>query len=306
MTSSAGGVTADEEACSSGLEECAQIPDHTQLLQMHYRYSGGGAGVPNQSSHSTNRVAWVHIPKCGSSFGTTVAHFANSSLPATAVYGSTDRNLTHDEELKFDFSGSFIGEWPEEQYFQGGLLWGGHEGKFGGHHRVTQEDFQQWRGRFVALFREPAARMQSAFLYIQELGWWGSQEVGKFCESYKGEQTRMIAGQADGWEAKSASDPPNTALALERLKGFMFVGLTEEYDLSVCLFHAMFGGQSLRAEFNNLRPTSSDTHQEANPFEGCDDEADRLLHSEVNKTFWSRVEEYTVTRESCQALIDSL
>jgi len=303
MTSSDGGVINDEEACSSGLEECTQIPGHTQLLQMHYRYS---AGVPNQSSHSTNRVAWVHIPKCGSSFGTTVVHFANSSLPATAVYGPEDRNLTRDEALYFDFSGTFIEDWPEEQYFQGGLLWGGHQGKFGGHHGVMQEDFQQWRGRFVALFREPAARMQSAFLYMKELGW-NDMQVGRFCAENKYEQTLMLTGQADGWQgSRIARDSPNTTLALERLKGFMFVGITEEYDLSICLFHAMFGGQPLRAEFENVRPTLSDIHQEANPFEGCDDEADRLLHREVNKTFWSRVAEYNVTRESCQAVIDSL
>ena len=27
------------------------------------------------------RIAWVHIPKCGTSFGTTLVHLANASLP---------------------------------------------------------------------------------------------------------------------------------------------------------------------------------------------------------------------------------
>jgi hypothetical protein len=30
-----------------------------------------------------HRVAWLHIPKCGTSFGTTLVHYANASLPAS-------------------------------------------------------------------------------------------------------------------------------------------------------------------------------------------------------------------------------
>merc|ERR1712151_684040 len=38
-------------------------------------------------------------------------------------------------------------------------------------------------------------------------------------------------------------------------KGFAFVGITEEWELSVCLFHAMFGGQCRDREFTNTRPS---------------------------------------------------
>ena len=38
---------------------------------------------------------------------------------------------------------------------------------------------------------------------------------------------------------------------------FAFVGLTEEWDLSVCLFHRMFGGECHVREFLDVRPGST-------------------------------------------------
>lgn len=50
---------------------------------------------------------------------------------------------------------------------------------------------------------------------------------------------------------------PQMQLAKTRLEeGFAFVGLTEEYPLSICLFSRMFGTPCLKELFNNSRPTS--------------------------------------------------
>jgi hypothetical protein len=38
------------------------------------------------------------------------------------------------------------------------------------------------------------------------------------------------------------------ALAIERLDGFSFVGLEEEWPLSVCLFHVINGGECFGVE----------------------------------------------------------
>ena len=46
------------------------------------------------------------------------------------------------------------------------------------------------------------------------------------------------------------------SLARTRVRQMAFVGMTEAWDLSVCLFHAMFGGECLAVEFNNSRPSS--------------------------------------------------
>lgn len=39
-------------------------------------------------------------------------------------------------------------------------------------------------------------------------------------------------------------------------KAFAFVGLTEFWNLSICLFHAEFGGEVSPASFQNVRPSS--------------------------------------------------
>ena len=48
-----------------------------------------------------------------------------------------------------------------------------------------------------------------------------------------------------------------TALAIERVKDVAFVGLTEEWNDSICLFHAMFGGRMNPHSFQNVRSTNS-------------------------------------------------
>ena len=58
----------------------------------------------------------------------------------------------------------------------------------------------------------------------------------------------MLAGQAYGLSCLwvkygcNSSITPDVNTAISRLAGFAFVGLTELYDLSICLFHAMHGG----------------------------------------------------------------
>ena len=60
-----------------------------------------------------------------------------------------------------------------------------------------------------------------------------------------------------------AYDERNPNITLEHLKNavraieyeFAFVGITERYDSSVCLFHAMYGGEPRAAEFLNTHPT---------------------------------------------------
>merc|ERR1740130_1700859 len=79
-------------------------------------------------------------------------------------------------------------------------------------------------------------------------------------------------------------------LALWRLSdGFAFVGLTEEWALSVCLFHAMFGGDCHEREFLNVRPGVKHADHEnydASVLEGWVDPYDGALYAHTAKTFW--------------------
>ena len=44
-------------------------------------------------------------------------------------------------------------------------------------------------------------------------------------------------------------------LAIQRVHQAAFVGDTDEWDSSICLFHSMFGGEMNPHSFQNVRPT---------------------------------------------------
>jgi len=57
------------------------------------------------------RIAWLHVMKCGSSFGTTLAHFANTSLPETAHIPSGENMSDPEDTIKEGLQGepNFLG-----------------------------------------------------------------------------------------------------------------------------------------------------------------------------------------------------
>ncbi|CAK8992389.1 unnamed protein product [Durusdinium trenchii] len=82
--------------------------------------------------------------------------------------------------------------------------------------------------------------------------------------------------------------PRDHALGLRAVKrlreGFAFVGLTEEWDLSICLFHTMFGGPCHSSEFHNARKShhlkNADGSYDTSVLQGYQDEIDGLVYAE--------------------------
>lgn len=156
------------------------------------------------------------------------------------------------------------------------------------------------------------------------------QENGEKWLYWPGYNVRACAGMpGEGMtrEALRTTKPrPDIALALERLsRGFMFVGLTEEFDLSVCLFHAMFGGECLPVEFENMRPGNYQANyrrSRARPghaswrarrrereytrakaaLQNYSDPIDGRLHRAASSIFWDIVKKYNVGRSFCRKL----
>ena len=121
----------------------------------------------------------------------------------------------------------------------------------------------------------------------------------------------MLAGQVFGlsclWPGKykCSKFKPNTQLALSRLNGFAFIGLTEEWSLSICLLHVMYGGECLAVEFMNTRPSSG---ARASPtigssWGGATDTADLAVYAEASARFWKKVNELGVSRRYCRAKV---
>jgi len=95
----------------------------------------------------------------------------------------------------------------------------------------------------------------------------------------------------------------DVANAVAKVSNFAFVGLTEEFDLSVCLFHAMFGGAPDRASFAKIRAAKHRgkifalkdvNHRTILP--------DLAVYDQANRTFWERIDQYGITRTECNEM----
>merc|ERR1712194_699803 len=84
-------------------------------------------------------------------------------------------------------------------------------------------------------------------------------------------------------------------------EGFAFVGITEHWDLSVCLFRAMFGGQCVSSDFLNTRVgyNSSSSDYDTSELYGWFDIWDGPVYSEALRMFESSRNAYGVDSQWC-------
>ena len=133
----------------------------------------------------------------------------------------------------------------------------------------------------------------------------------KYAMQIKGSAVAMLAGQRFGLvcvRKDFGCKPilPKTELAVSRVKEFAFIGLTDEWNLSICLFHAMFGGECYAHEFLNTHPTKACTScgdDLSKPLGGIVDEADQELFRHAAARFWSDVRRHNVSAERCAAVV---
>lgn len=245
----------------------------------------GGRRAPPPGSR---KLAWFHPPATGTSFGTTLFHYANASLP-----------IQDDARLLLGWA-HFFRKYKPDKWFRDGLWYDECD-----HAPVTDDVYEQFKGHFVGLFRSPQTRIISHFHRVE-------MNMTAFLKRTNGSVALQLAGQAAGedflnapgrpycigkWEAQYGPPPrPHLDVAVRRLReGFKFVGLTEEFDLSVCLFHAIFGGECLEAEFDNMRPSG---RPPASTFKELDhlQHIDQVLYDIAVERFWADVKacEHTV------------
>ena len=104
---------------------------------------------------------------------------------------------------------------------------------------------------------------------------------------------------------------PDVALARSRLDGFAFVGLTEEWPTSACLFALKFGIQCDALALANSRPTAYTHALNRTPpsvyrndpalYEIFADPADMALYGFAKRRFEEDVRAHGVSRERCDS-----
>ena len=215
-----------------------------------------------------------------------------------------------EEVCKFVAAVSFYRRW--QSYFTAGQFWDHGVGNIGAQEGLTQVDYNRWSGAFFGLFREPSARLFSAWSFFRGASFVNSTS---YARQAKAGMTLQLQGGEHGLHCTMPGNfglchppRPDLTLALSRLRGFAFVGLTDAYPLSVCLFHLKFGTPCLPVEFLNSRPTNvsktlSDKFTkglaQGVPFGGCIDQTDEALYLHVRERFMKEVANTNATPARC-------
>ena len=80
-----------------------------------------------------------------------------------------------------------------------------------------------------------------------------------------------------------------------------FVGLLEEWEKTICLFHASFGGPLFAAELMNVRPTNGGRASKYNESELGDvlDAADQAVYAAAKRRFERDVRDHRADISQC-------
>lgn len=167
------------------------------------------------------------------------------------------------------------------------------------------------KGHGIIMLRQPEQRLISAYYYHQHswpLWYYGrfATDLLEFAQVVSGCAVRMLT--REGWAPVPCGGPEPASgaeviLARQRLReGFVFVGITDEWDMSVCLLHAVFGGACLASDFadNNAGTNSSQELYDTSELMGFTDAADGALYKEALAIFAEQQQHYGVSYGACQ------
>jgi len=263
-------------------------------------------------------LAWFHVPKTGTSICNTLWH-----TPAVCPGFLADNYISSSGPISGKPTEGWNPSWGvREVVCPGGLsltyklLEGGNKAHvgIGG---LTGKYYNQNRGHFVTMLRQPEQRLISMYYYFGALGFYGvdnetsrawvydteSPSLREYAEWNGGCTVRQLTMDVPfPYATVPLPTSEDVSVAINVLQeGFAFVGITEQWDLSVCLFRAMFGGQCHSSDFLNTRPgdNSSGSDYDTSELNGWVDIWDGPVYSEALLMFESTRNIYGVDSQWC-------
>lgn len=285
--------------------------DHARRLR---KAVSKGRSLPKQRF-----LIWLHIPKTGTSFVNTLIRWGCG--PNTTDGGGSGNATAADvfvipfKEIPSDMShlsvaGTLTWDWLFRA--KAGRKWLRRHCM----HRLVDEDTYDYAlnmhaglkarhvEQAVAMFRLPKQRLYSSYLHINY----------HYCENrtsrlslkqfldkprFLSQHAKVLLGR--DYRDKQPVDSDAAARLVPLITSRLaFVGLTEQFELSVRLFHSLFGGVPHRLQFENVRPSilryqsaarrSHSFRYDEREFEdGWDDVPDRIVHDAARRRFWRDV-----------------
>mmetsp|Transcript_18462 Transcript_18462/g.34595 ORF Transcript_18462/g.34595 Transcript_18462/m.34595 type:complete len:325 (-) Transcript_18462:17-991(-) len=291
---------------------------HLQLLQRQMVLEAPDLQW-KQRLHTAEPLNWIHFPKCGSSLLNTIIH-----MPG---FCPVLDNVTMSAEIQgVCFLNAWLPQGCQQQCNTDYFLCARP------HHPVG--NYSKQRGHLVGMFRDPDQRILSG--YHDELPFAApttnadytktivegicdpealaramslpKRPIQEFAESWKGGMTFQLLAPPDA----QSNNPNRTKMTQEDAaeaarrvtEGFAFVGITEEWDLSICLFHKTFGGTCRASDFTNTRPTfpgkSANTSYDTSELMGWHDDIDENVYAAALGVFHKNLILFNVSHDTCQ------
>jgi hypothetical protein len=271
-------------------------------------------------------VAWFHIQKTGTSFANTLYHTPAicPNMPADSYVSSAFDTGTWDHEAwgreKEMCPGGF------SKSYQSTLSYWLHEG-------MSRDAWALNRGHLVTMLRQPEQRILSDYYnkvfqpmrypcpdsecpHVDFQTVWpyssSTPSAREYAEVMGGCVVRQFTlDDYDPCYRVEVPTPDDVNLAINKMRqGFAFVGITDHWDLSVCLFRAMFGGECNSLDLINTKPfngttADSETYDES-LLEGWTDKLDGPVYKAGVALFKKSLSLYSVDETACASMCGQL
>lgn len=233
-------------------------------------------------------VAWFHVPRTGSSFAYTLLTVEGlcdwHSKPPSGDWPAA-RMITA------DCPGLFvsIGCEPESSF------------DFCAEFGIGGLSYDVVKGNLVGFFRDPKIRLASDWAYSCSQRGGICAGLAEFASEHEGCATQMLSRDGDMEHCASTTLPTQEELEVAKdrvMTGFSFVGLTDQWDLSICLFNAMFNVPCQSSEFSSYSNHSTGSH-DLSELDDFVDRFDTELFEVAQEKFQSNLLEYGVSDETC-------
>jgi len=170
------------------------------------------------------------------------------------------------------------------------------------------------KGKLVGFFRQPEVRLMSDWHACKPPLFpcnTNESELERFAQLRQGCMVKMLTeppavdDSSDGaYHCISEIEPTWAQVdrALERVQNeYAFIGMTDDWDLSICLFNAMFGNACHSNQFQETNYTSSSSSSsDVSPLKGFVDPYDGVLWDAAQRIFQENLRRFNVSRENCQ------
>ena len=249
--------------------------------------------TPEQRERLTSALplVWVHVPKSGTSFANALLHHVGicPKWPSCATL------------LPGEKDAEFFKDWNQGELCPEGFAEDYRPSK----HRSAGPALLLHGADHGAMFlRQPEQRMLAA----HRDGWPEASmsrdvPLTTYARGTAGCTVKMLtrrgaSGSEKAQESYCAFDgdapsPAEVELAISRLRKFAFVGLAEDWDSSICLFHAQFGGRC--HDFEAAEPSDAPPASMLKDASGVPvDKYDGELYAAAEQIFKERLVEYGV------------